>query len=89
MRFKLFSNPQALSSTLAMLGLPQPQALGFLNSVDPLASASNYYLVTSYRMSFKTTGRVGVCSFSFVVKRLCVWLWPLRVMLIAYRDANW
>ena len=89
MRFKLFSNPQALSSTLAMLGSPQPQALGFLNSVDPLASASNYYLVTSYRMSFKTTGRVGACSFSLVVKRLCVWLWPLQVMLNAYRDANW
>ena len=35
---------RALSSTLATLGLLQPQALGFLNRVDPSDSASNYYL---------------------------------------------
>ena len=40
----LFRNPRALSSALATLGSPQPWALGFLNSVDPLVSASNYYV---------------------------------------------
>ena len=43
----LFRNPRALSSALAMLGLPQPWALGFLNSGDPFVSASEYYLAYS------------------------------------------
>ena len=40
----LFRNPRALSSTLAPLGSLQPQAVGFLNRVDPSDSASNYYV---------------------------------------------
>ena len=40
----VFRNPQALSSALAALGLLQPRAFGFLNTVDPLVSVSNYYL---------------------------------------------
>ncbi len=40
-----FRNPRALSSALALLGMLQPRALGFLNRVDPLVSASNLYLV--------------------------------------------
>ena len=43
-----FRNPQALSSALASLGTLQPRAFGFLNRVDPLVSASNYYLVVYY-----------------------------------------
>ena len=38
----LFRNPRALSNALAALGLLQPQALGFLNHVDPSDSASTY-----------------------------------------------
>ena len=41
---KLFRNPQALSSALAALGTLQPRAFVFLNNLDPLDSASNYYL---------------------------------------------
>ena len=44
MESMLFRNPRALSSAIATLGLQQPWAFGFLNSVDPLVSASNYYL---------------------------------------------
>ena len=39
-----FRYPQALSSTLALLGMLQPWAFGSLNHVDPLDSVSNYYL---------------------------------------------
>jgi len=48
MESTLFRNPQALSIALAPLGSPKPQALWFLNSVDPLVSASNYYLVIGW-----------------------------------------
>ena len=41
---KRFSNPQALSSTLAVLGTLQPQAFSLLNCLVPLVLASNYYL---------------------------------------------
>ena len=34
-----------ISSTLAALGTLQPRAFRFLNTVDPLVSVSNYYLV--------------------------------------------
>ena len=40
---KLFRDPQALSSTLAALGMLQPRAFGSLN-VYPSVSLSNYYL---------------------------------------------
>ena len=42
----LFRDPQALSSTLAVLGTLQPQAFGFLNHVETLDSASDYYLLS-------------------------------------------
>ena len=41
----LFRDPQALSSTLALLGMLQPRAFGSLNRVETLDSASNYYLM--------------------------------------------
>ena len=41
---KRFSNPQALSSTLAALGMLQPRAIGLLNRLVPLVLASNYYI---------------------------------------------
>ena len=41
----LFRDPQARSSALAVLGTLQPRAFMFLNNLDPLDSASNYYLV--------------------------------------------
>ena len=41
---KRLRNPRALSSTLASLGTPQPQALGFLNHLVTLVSASNLYI---------------------------------------------
>ena len=46
---KQFSNPQALSSILAVLALGtlQPQAFGLLNHLVPLVLMSNYYLATS------------------------------------------
>jgi len=40
----IYRNPRALSSALATPGTLQPRALGFLNRVVPLVSASNYYL---------------------------------------------
>ena len=40
----LFRDPQALSSTLASLGMLQPRAFGSLNRVETLDSASNYYV---------------------------------------------
>ena len=43
----LFRDPRARSSALAALGTLQPRALGSLNRVDPLDSASNYYLFYS------------------------------------------
>ena len=45
---KRFSNPQALSSTLAALGTLQPQAFRLLNCLVPLVLASNYYVATYY-----------------------------------------
>ena len=39
-----FRNPPALSSVLAALGMLQLRAIGFLNHIDPLVSASNYYI---------------------------------------------
>ena len=44
--YTLFRNPLAHSSTLAMLGLLQPGALGFLNCID-LFGLSVYYLSLS------------------------------------------
>ena len=44
---KRFSNPQALSSALALLGTLQPQAFGLLNSLVPLVLVYNYYLVAA------------------------------------------
>ena len=43
---KRFRNPRALSSALASLGMLQPQALGFLNRLVTLVSASNLYIDT-------------------------------------------
>ena len=40
----LFRVPQALSSTLAVLGILQPRTFGSLNRVETLDSASNYYI---------------------------------------------
>ena len=44
--YAIYRNPRALSSALATLGTLQPRALGFLNRVVPLVSASNYYVAT-------------------------------------------
>ena len=41
----VFRNPRALSSALTSLGTLQPRALGFLNTVDPLDTVFNCYLV--------------------------------------------
>ena len=41
---KRLRNPLALSSALALLGTLQPQALGFLNRLVTLVSASNLYV---------------------------------------------
>ena len=56
----LFRNPRALSSALAPLGSPQPWALGFLNSVDPLVLASNYYILN---LDDKINLSLHVCVF--------------------------
>ena len=52
----VFRNPQALSSALAALGTLQPRAFGFLNTVDPFVSVSNYYVVDS---TFWLVGKFG------------------------------
>ena len=44
---KQFRNPQAFSTTLASLGMPQSQALGFLNRFVTLVSVSNLYVLQS------------------------------------------
>ena len=51
---KQFSNPQALSSTLAELRMLQPRAFGLLNCLVPLILASNYYLVIFHTLCFTT-----------------------------------
>ena len=43
---KRFSNPQALSSALTVLGKLQPCAFGLLNRLVPLVLASSYYIVS-------------------------------------------
>ena len=43
---KQFSKPQALSSTLTVLGTLQPWAFGLPNRLVPLALVSNYCIVT-------------------------------------------
>ena len=53
---KLFRNPQALSSALAVLGTLQPRALGFVNSLVTLVLASNYY-VDTYTSSHTIKGK--------------------------------
>ena len=45
---KRFSNPQALSSTLAVLRTLQPWAFRLLNYLVPLVLASNYYVDTFF-----------------------------------------
>ena len=40
----LFRDPQALSSTLALLGMLQSRAFMSLNRIETLDSASNYYI---------------------------------------------
>ena len=42
---KRFSNPQALSSALAMLGTLQPWVFGLLNCLVLLVLVSNYYFM--------------------------------------------
>ena len=42
---KRFSNPQAISSALAVLGMLETWAFVLLNCLVPLVLASNYYLV--------------------------------------------
>ena len=44
----LFRDPQAFSSILAAFGTLQPQAIGSLNHIETLDSASNYYLSYAY-----------------------------------------
>ena len=43
---KRFSNPQALSSALTVLGMLQTRAFGLLNRLIPLVLPSNYYLAS-------------------------------------------
>ena len=42
----IYGNPRALSSALAPLGTLEPRALGFLNCVVSLISASNYISIS-------------------------------------------
>ena len=48
---KRFSNPQALSSTLAALGMLQPWAFGLLNRLVTLVLASDYYLTDTHKIT--------------------------------------
>ena len=45
---KQFSNPQAFSSTLAVLRTLQSQAFGLLNHLVPSVLLSNYYFYTKF-----------------------------------------
>ena len=47
---KRLRNPRALSSALAALGTLQPRALGFLNRLVTLVSASNFYLKVLFEL---------------------------------------
>ena len=49
---KRFSNPQALSSALAVLGTLQSRAFGLLNCLVPLVLAFNYYICYSFSNNF-------------------------------------
>ena len=60
---KQFSNPQALSSTLTVLGMLQPQAIRLLNCLVPLVLTSNYYVVAIYIL-YNTK-----CSYSYSVAK--------------------
>ena len=46
---KQFTNPRALSSSLAVLRTLQPRAYGLLNHLVPLVLASNYYILDTYK----------------------------------------
>ena len=66
-----FRNPPALSSVLAALGTLQLRAVGFLNRVDPLVSASNYYVESDIERSTDITRAVRInhfCKHSINVK---------------------
>ena len=52
-----FRIPPALSSVLAALGTLQLRAVGILNRVDPLVSASNLYLEIINNESHDDYGR--------------------------------
>ena len=52
----LFRYPQALSSTLASLGMLQPRAFGSLNCVETLDSTSNYYMANSRNRLYGKNG---------------------------------
>jgi len=57
----LFRVPQALSSTLVVVGMPQSRALRTLNCVDPSVKVSNYYSLFIELMVFPLYG--GLSSF--------------------------
>ena len=54
-----FRDPQALSSALTVLGTLHTQAFGFLNRIETLDSASNYY-VEQYSTALKYHFRFDV-----------------------------
>ena len=64
---KLFRNPRALSSVLAVLGALQPWALGFLNSLVTLVLASNYCLVYYLGLCSCTPCAVSAIWLSYTV----------------------
>ena len=62
---KRFSNPQALSSTLAALETLQPQAFGLLNRLVPLVLASNMY--SNMRMHMYELACISKNSYHFEI----------------------
>ena len=92
---------QALSSALATLGSLQPRALGFLNSVDPSDSVSNYYVKsdlqhllwdrTKTRNRLRNRAKNRLCKFGVWERslyQLCKWQARLSLLRVVNLIVN-
>ena len=92
---------QALSSALATFGSLQPRALGFLNSVDPSHSVSNYYVKsdlqhllwdrTKTRNRLRNRAKNRLCKFGVWERnlyQLCKWQARLSLLRVVNLIVN-
>ena len=80
-----FRDPQALSSTLALCRMLQPWTFRSLNQVDPLDSASNYYISAciAYWFTLLSSGVISRWCFldqRLTSQRVCSISWDVPAM---------